>query len=160
MANAGKWKVARTAAWSMPTLAARPSAINVDHPGGLVKPRISEGETLLRQRLPSPSAATRALPPRQPARLQLRRTACSSGPCPPLEDVVTARSGLGGTSSLHSPKPHGARSATDNAETKTTTVAADMKHRTLMASLRRLAVAAAHMSKLAMEWILRQPWNG
>ncbi|KAF0905656.1 hypothetical protein E2562_007439 [Oryza meyeriana var. granulata] len=36
----------------MPTLAARPFAINVDHPGGLVKPRISEGWTLLRQAPP------------------------------------------------------------------------------------------------------------
>ncbi|KAF0909211.1 hypothetical protein E2562_032258 [Oryza meyeriana var. granulata] len=112
VANAGKWKVARAAAWSTPTLAARPSAINIDHPGGLVKPHISEGWMLLRQ-----------------------------------GHLVAAL-----------PKPHGACSAADNAETKTTTAAAaaDIKHRTLMASLRRLSVAAAHMMALAMEWILRQ----
>ncbi|KAF0909209.1 hypothetical protein E2562_032256 [Oryza meyeriana var. granulata] len=77
-----------------------------------------------------------------------------------MRNLSSFDSGRGrGTSSLHSPKPHGARSAADNTETKTTTVAADMKHRTLMASLRHLTVAAAHMSKLAMEWILRQLWS-
>ncbi|KAF0909208.1 hypothetical protein E2562_032255 [Oryza meyeriana var. granulata] len=55
VANASKWKVARTAAWSMLTLATRSSAINIDHPGGLVKPCISEGWTLLRQ---APSLST------------------------------------------------------------------------------------------------------
>ncbi|KAF0909185.1 hypothetical protein E2562_032233 [Oryza meyeriana var. granulata] len=73
-----------------------------------------------------------------------------------MRNLSSFDSGRGrGTSSLHSPKPQEARSATDNAETKTTTVAADIKHRTLMASLHRLAVATTHMSKLAMEWILR-----
>ncbi|KAF0905651.1 hypothetical protein E2562_007434 [Oryza meyeriana var. granulata] len=78
---------------------------------------------------------------------------------PKMRNLSSFTSGGGrGTSSLHSPKPHGACSATDNAETKTTTAAAvaDIKHRTLMASLRLLAVAAAHMRALAMEWILRQ----
>ncbi|KAF0905652.1 hypothetical protein E2562_007435 [Oryza meyeriana var. granulata] len=52
VANVDKWKVARAAACYTPTLAARPFEINVDHPGGLVKPRISEGWTLLRQVTP------------------------------------------------------------------------------------------------------------
>ncbi|KAF0905653.1 hypothetical protein E2562_007436 [Oryza meyeriana var. granulata] len=79
---------------------------------------------------------------------------------PKMRNLSSFAGGGGrGTSSLHSSKPHGACSATENAETKTTTAAADMKHRTLMASLRRLVVAVAYMSTLAMEWILRQLWS-
>ncbi|KAF0909213.1 hypothetical protein E2562_032260 [Oryza meyeriana var. granulata] len=189
VANAGKWKVARAAAWSMPTLAARPSAINVNHPGGLVKPRIFEGWTLLRQ-VPSLStgcnrgavtssasvvaAAANGLPFRAmptPTAWGRGHGKIGVGVCgeplrafmthagtPKMINLSSFTSGGGrGTLSVHSPKPHEARSAADNAETKTTTAtaAAGMKHRTLMASLHCLAVAAAHMSALAMEWILR-----
>ncbi|KAF0909212.1 hypothetical protein E2562_032259 [Oryza meyeriana var. granulata] len=189
VANAGKWKVARAAAWSTPTSAARPSAINVDHPGGLVKPRIFEGWTLLRQAPPlstgcNKGAATssasvvavaanglpfRAMPTptawgRGHSKIRVRvrgepvRTFMTHAGTPKMRNLSSfASGGARGTSSLQSPKPHEARSAADNAETKTmtTTAAADMKHRTLMASLHRLTVAATHMSALAMEWILR-----
>ncbi|KAF0909202.1 hypothetical protein E2562_032250 [Oryza meyeriana var. granulata] len=189
VANASKCKVARAAAWSTPTLASHPSAINIDHPGGLVKPRIFEGWTLLRQAphlstscnrgaatssanvvaaaanglhfwaMPTPTAWGRGhgkigvgvRGERLPAFMTHAGT-------PKMRNLSSFTSGGGkGTSSVHSPKLHEARSAADNAETKTTTAtaAADMKHRTLMASLRRLTVAAAHMSVLAMEWILR-----
>ncbi|KAF0905632.1 hypothetical protein E2562_007415 [Oryza meyeriana var. granulata] len=187
VANAGKWKVARAAAWSTPTLAARPSAVNIDHPGGLVKPHISEGWTLLRLAPPlstgcSRGAATSSVSAAAaaanglPFRAMPTPTAWGRGQGKigvgvhgePLRAFMTragtpkmrnlssfAGNGGRGTSLLHSPKPHGARATTDNAETKTTTVAVDMKHRTLMASLCRLTVAAAHIRALAMEWILR-----
>ncbi|KAF0909210.1 hypothetical protein E2562_032257 [Oryza meyeriana var. granulata] len=147
VANIDKWKVARAAAWYTPTLAARPFEINVDHLDGLVKPRISEGWTLLRQ-------AT------------LLATGCNMGVATSSGSAVAAAANGLPFWAMHTPtawgRGHGkieghlVAALLQASQTKTMTAAADMKHRTLMASLRRLAVAAAHMRALAMEWILCQ----